>query len=99
MPYEVVRYETRDEPIDASFISAGTFATAAEALAVAQEIVDQSLRELLPSSKDAEDLQLGYACAGEGVMIHGETNTGFHTYKYADARAIQIFKDLNARGI
>ncbi len=91
--YEVVRYDVSEEQPGsrAHLTLVGHYRTPEDALAAARPVVDASLAEMFPRNQDAKNLYLNYLCYGEGVMVFGEPNAGFHTFEYAKWKAAQMY--------
>ncbi len=75
-------------------VNRGEYNDADQAIACAQELVNEALLEHFLDAKDENDLMARYMTAGRDVpMIYGEPRAEFHAYRYARQRAGEMFTE------
>ena len=90
--YVVTSIDNSSVGVGGTSMNRGEFDHAASAIARAQQLVDDALRKLCASAKDANELMAHYMLRGAEVpMIYGEPRATFHAYQYARQKANELF--------
>jgi hypothetical protein len=72
------------------FLLHGDFDSADEALACAQGVIDQFLKEQYRPGKSAKDLNTLFLCYGEVPCIHSNEGLAFEPYQYLARRIKEL---------
>ena len=98
MTYRVESYELIEEPAGKPiYRPRGEFDDLSEAIAHAQRLVDEELREVAPSSESVPDLISRYMCWGDAIAIYGDATRTWSLFDYVDARAPYWFDQLGRK--
>ena len=97
MPYRITIADNFHNMDEAEYLDGGEYATYAEALARAHEIIDASLRDLWQSGMAPDDLMARYTMFGDDAFVVPSVAPRFSGREYARERAPEICKQREGR--